>query len=110
MILFVLACAGASGDSAVAGACDSAPTVSWESWGAGFVTENCQTCHASTSANRQGAPDDVVFDTAEEVWAHRDEVLRDVTGDSPTMPPEGGLLDDDRYLLGVWLTCGQDGS
>lgn len=119
-LLLLLACTGA-GDSAAAGddtgLCADPPLVTYETFGAGFLTENCQTCHASTSPNRYGAPDTVVFDTVDDAWAQADRILaRAVTAvdddDDATdpMPPMGGSSADDRYLLEVWLTCGEPGS
>lgn len=108
MILLLLACAGTTPDTG-ADACAEEPSVSWESFGAGFVTENCQVCHASTAPDRHDAPAEVTFDNAAEVWALRDEVLATAAGESPTMPPQGGVAEDDRHKLEVWLRCGIDG-
>lgn len=86
--------------------CEGAPVTTWDNFGAGFLTENCQPCHASTSSDRQGAPENVVFDTEEDVWAVAPAILEMATGEEPLMPPRGGVSDDDRYRLEVWLTCG----
>jgi uncharacterized membrane protein len=86
--------------------CEDAPVVTWDNFGAGFVTQSCQSCHASTTPDRHGAPEDVVFDTEEDVWAWSDRILVRSIGEEPTMPPQGGVSEDDRYLLEVWLTCG----
>lgn len=85
--------------------CDEAPIVTWSSWGEGFVIGSCQACHSATSTDREGAPADVNFDTRDEVLARKARILDRSTGDSPSMPPEGGVLDDDRQLLEIWLTC-----
>lgn len=85
--------------------CADAPTVTWETWGEGFVTENCQACHASSSPDRNGAPEDVVFDSEADVLDQAVTVLAVAAGEAPTMPPEGGVSDDDRALLEIWLTC-----
>ena len=93
-----------TGDTGVDPCADAAITT-WETFGAGFVTQHCQPCHASTTNERQGAPDTVTFDTEEEVLAQADRILARATGDDPDMPPEGGVGADDRYLLEVWLSC-----
>ncbi|MFT5681612.1 MAG: putative membrane protein [Myxococcota bacterium] len=106
--LLLLACTGGEGsDSAieVVGECDDIPVVTWDNFGDGFVTESCQTCHASTSEDRNGAPETVTFDTREEALAQADNILRVVASDTPTMPPQGGISDDDRTLVSYWLTC-----
>jgi len=86
--------------------CNGAPATTWDNFGAGFLTENCQPCHASTSPDRQGAPEDVVFDTEEDVWSVAPVILEIATGEDSLMPPRGGVTDEDRYRLEVWLTCG----
>jgi hypothetical protein len=43
--------------------CEGVPTLAYTNFGEGFLRENCQGCHASTTADRYGAPDTVVFDT-----------------------------------------------
>ncbi len=91
----------------VATICEDAPApVTWENFGRGFVTERCQSCHASTALDREGAPEAVVFDTEEDVWQWADRVRVVAGQDDPVMPPQGGVEEDDRYLLEVWLSCG----
>jgi len=85
--------------------CVDAPVVTWSSFGDGFMTQNCQSCHRSTSTDRRGAPDDIIFDTHEDVLDQTDRILARAAGTEPSMPPSGGVHEDDRYLLEVWLTC-----
>ena len=85
--------------------CVDAPVVTWSSWGGGFVSQNCQSCHRSTSTDRHGAPPDVTFDSEADALSTADRILARSTGPEPTMPPSGGVSEDDRYLLEVWLTC-----
>lgn len=110
----VAACGGQAGDSATAqasardtGACAEAPVLTWANFGDGFVTENCQACHASTTPDRRGAPQTVTFDTYEDTMAHRDRILARSGGDDPTMPPQGGVDAAQREKLTLWLTCGE---
>ncbi len=90
--------------------CSEAMTVTWNSWGRGFLTESCQGCHASTATNRYGAPEEVVFDTVDDAWAWSDRILARAAGENPSMPPAGGVTDDDRTRLSWWLACGEPGS
>ena len=90
--------------------CYDVPTVTYNNFGQGFMTENCQGCHASTTPNRYGAPDEVVFDTVEDCWDQADRVLSRSTGDAATMPPQGGVSADDRTKLEWWLTCATSGT
>jgi len=96
---------GGPDDPADTGFCAEVPVVTWDNWGEGFLIERCQACHASTSENRNDAPEEVVFDTREETLAQADRILARAAGEDATMPPEGGVTDDDKFLLTVWLTC-----
>jgi len=98
-----------SGDD-TADPCADVPTVTYNNFGQGFMTENCQGCHASTAPNRYGAPAEVIFDTVEDCWALVDRVLVRSTGDDATMPPQGGVSADDRTKLEWWLTCATSGT
>jgi uncharacterized membrane protein len=110
MLLFaLLGCSGAAVDDS-ADACADAPIVTYETFGAGFLTENCQTCHASTTADRRGAPEDVTFDTVDEAWAWKDRILARAAADPPDMPPLGGTTEDDREKLVWWLECADEGT
>lgn len=103
-LLLLLACSD-SGDDSGQTLCDSAPVITWDYWGQGFLKESCQPCHASGTLDRNGAPIRVSFDTEADVRNHRDAILASATGESPSMPPRGGIDAGDRYLLEVWLTC-----
>jgi cytochrome c5 len=104
-VLLLWGCGADPADTGAAGACDDAPVVTWESWGEGFLIQTCQTCHSATTPDRNGAPESVNFDTEDEVLALRDRILARATGDDPTMPPSGGVTEDDRLRLLTWLTC-----
>lgn len=91
-------------------ACAEVPALRWDSYGHGFLIENCDGCHASGTADRHGAPEDATFDTVEEAWAWSERILARATGESPTMPPMGGVSDDDRQLLAWWLGCATPGT
>lgn len=96
-------------DSAAA-FCDGVPVVAYTNFGEGFLRENCQGCHASTAPDRHDAPASVVFDTVEDAWALAARILARSTGESPTMPPQGGVSADDRVRLQWWLECGTPGT
>ncbi len=85
--------------------CTDAPIVTWASWGEGFVIGACRSCHSVNAINRYGSPEDVNFDTREDVLVLSDRILARATGESTTMPPQGGVLHADRAKLEIWLTC-----
>lgn len=88
--------------------CETAPTVTYESFGRGFLTQHCQPCHATTSPDRNEAPDAIHFDTLADVRALQVDMRFAATGPQPYMPPEGGVSELDRELLAIWLDCGVD--
>jgi mono/diheme cytochrome c family protein len=103
--LLLMACGGPS-ETVDTGLCADAPVVTWETFGEGFLRENCQACHASTAVDRGGAPADVTFDTQDDALRWRTRILERAAGAAPTMPPQGGTTDEDRWRLQVWLACG----
>ena len=106
LLTLLLACAG-PGDSASSdnsAACADAPDVRWDNWGHGFFLTYCGACHSSGSANRNGAPEDVNFDTEADVVAWKDRIQVRVLDES-TMPMGGGVYPEDLDLLKVMLAC-----
>lgn len=109
-LLLLLSCAEPTGDTG--DPCADVPLVNWDNFGQGFIIEACQGCHASTAQDRHGAPQAVHFDTVDDVWLWRPQVLdraAPVDGD-PTMPPAGGTDPDDRTRLRWWLDCADYGT
>jgi len=102
-LLCVAACG--TGEDTATLLCDDAPWLSWENFGAGFVAQHCQSCHASTSLDRHEAPEEVVFDSPEHVRQWRELVLAVAVNDEPSMPPMGGVSFEDRRRLQIWLLC-----
>jgi uncharacterized membrane protein len=108
MVLWGAGCSDGSTpdvDSSDTGFCGDAPVMTWDNFGDGFTTENCQSCHASSATNRYGAPEGVVFDTYEETMDQAERILIRVLDDSDTMPPQGGVTPDDMTRLAYWLEC-----
>lgn len=88
--------------------CEEAPTVTYDTFGRGFLATYCDGCHGSQVQERQNAPVDVVFDTREGAQDWADRILARTVppdGSVPTMPPVGGVTEADSERLLVWLTC-----
>lgn len=84
--------------------CDEEPVVTWDNWAESMIITHCQGCHASASPNRYGAPLNIHFDHKEAAYDLADRIyIR--TLEHEDMPPAGGILEDDLYLLDVWLRC-----
>ena len=92
-------------------ACGSEETVTqeecspfyYENFGAGFMTEHCQGCHADGAIDREGAPQSVSFDDVSSIWEHRATIIDEV--EEETMPPAGGISDEERNAALEWLHC-----
>ncbi|MEN0066956.1 MAG: hypothetical protein AAGA48_32795 [Myxococcota bacterium] len=103
--LLVFGCLLGCDGEAPASACDSGVRQTWETFGQGFMTSQCQGCHASTTPDRFGAPESVVFDTEEDVITFAERILDRATGPDADMPPAGGPTKDDRERLERWIRC-----
>lgn len=96
----------AGDDDTVTGTlCDQYPDVTWDNFAQAFFEQSCQPCHASTSPNRQGAPEEIDFDTQEDVEVLAFAILQSATGPNASMPPGGGVSEEDREKLQAYLTC-----
>ena len=101
MIWFLLSCATNLPEQD-SGACLSLPT--YEDWAQGFFKGKCQSCHASTTPNRHGAPENVIFDTYPDIEPWISAIEQSVLVQE-TMPPSGGVTEEERILLSQWLAC-----
>jgi len=102
MILWLLlSCKSVVVDSAY-DSCSTTPTYS--EWAQGFFRGKCQSCHASTTPDRRGAPEDVTFDTYDDIIPWLDAIERTIFT-TESMPPSGGITEEERILLAQWLDC-----
>jgi uncharacterized membrane protein len=83
--------------------CVGAPELTWETFGEGFLISRCHNCHASTTTNRNGAPPSVTLESMDNVRELRERIAARVA--DATMPPGGGLLEDEVIDLGLWMAC-----
>jgi uncharacterized membrane protein len=77
--------------------CPSDSTLTYETFGAAFLSENCLSCHAS-----QQTP---TLTTQAAVQTNKARIIS-VAVTSSAMPKGGSLSTEERELLGEWLTCG----
>ena len=102
LLLLAGSCAGADQDTD--NGCDTAIPVSWDGWAEGFFRTYCTSCHGADTTDRWGAPEGIDFDTEADVaqWAQSIEISVLEEG---TMPPAGGVYDEDLILLETYLRC-----
>jgi hypothetical protein len=96
--------AGSSGGEVL---CDEVPIITYDTFGAGFLSTYCNGCHGALVADRKGAPAEAVFDTREQAAAYAEKILarRDPPDGVMPMPPAGGVTEDDEVRLQIWLQC-----
>ena len=81
--------------------------LTYQTFGAKFLDDNCNRCHSAQTGDRHGAPSSFRFDTLDEVQAHADRIFVRAATTNTTMPP--GPDDpsaDSREQLAEWLACG----
>ena len=85
--------------------CPTAGTsLTYASFGQGFMAERCNTCHATS---RAGAPSSVKFDTHEQIRARAARVFVRAAGPNVSMPPgPDDPPEAERDRLAEWLACG----
>lgn len=79
----------------------------YDNFGKGFFERWCNGCHSADDGARNGAPDNYVFETRDEIVAHKERIFVRAAGQNSSMPP--GPDDppfDDRETLADWLACG----
>ena len=87
--------------------CQASPTVTYDTFGRGFLATYCNGCHGQEANDRQGAPDDVVFDDGIQAtdWADRIHARVFPAEGAVPMPPAGGVTPDDLERARIWLEC-----
>lgn len=106
------ACAtGTPADSADTAPPADAECGTWASVGEPFVLTWCAGCHSAALPveRRYGAPEGLDLDTLDAVRAQRAAFLGAALGDSPRMPPAGGVPLAERETMAAWLACGAPG-
>ena len=76
----------------------------WAGFGEAFFAGRCASCHAASAPERFGAPESVTFDSEEEVLLQLGAVRRVILYDA-SMPPGGGLHEDELARVELYLDC-----
>jgi mono/diheme cytochrome c family protein len=109
--------AGHDSHGAESGAvCPEGSDLSYESFGAAFMTRYCVDCHSSARlpAEREGAPFGTDYDSLEALYASGIEHVDYVAAAGPAhanafMPPptfSRTPTEEERLVLGQWIACG----
>lgn len=81
--------------------------LTYQSFGAQFLHDNCNRCHSAEPGHRHGAPESFRFDTLDEVHLHATRIFVRAATTNTTMPPgpDDPALES-REQLAEWLACG----
>lgn len=77
--------------------CPPDSTLTYESFGSSFLSDNCLSCHASK--------DRPLLTTRNAVVANSSNILNAAVM-STKMPADGSIAMEERQLLGEWISCG----
>ncbi len=81
--------------------------LTYETFGAAFMTDWCQRCHGAPATERHGAPSAYDFGTLAEVRHWRERIFARAAAVNTTMPPgPDDPSQEERDLLADWLACG----
>lgn len=121
--LFVIAIASFTacidGGASTSAACPTSNAPTYGSFGEEFFTTYCTGCHSANSANRNGAPSNVNFDTEAEIKAQAKDIDSEAASgphatntDMPELdgPVKSAPTTAQRVLLGQFLACEEQGS
>jgi uncharacterized membrane protein len=87
--------------------CPANNTVTYDNFAKDFFNTYCQSCHGAAVTDRNGAPDDVFFDTRDDIWEQREQVFAQAADSNSSMPiGPHGPTDAERQKLADWLACG----
>ena len=118
-LLAVAGAASCGGDDAHAeegkpsgAVCSSGSTLTYTTFGKGFMTMYCERCHSSalTGDKRNGAPADHNFDTFAGIFVMADHIDEHAAAGpdavNTAMPPSDPKpTEEERRKLGEWLAC-----
>lgn len=86
---------------------DGGTALTYANFGAPFMTENCNRCHSAPDGQRNGAPDNFVFDTHADVQAHAARIFARAADTNNSMPTGPDTIPSQlRVNLANWLACG----
>jgi hypothetical protein len=81
--------------------------LTYENFGKFYFNKYCNYCHSAQIDERQGAPQNYVFNSRAAIAQHRERVFARAAGENDSMPPgPDDPPDAEREKLADWLACG----
>jgi uncharacterized membrane protein len=82
-------------------------SLTYESFGKGFLDAYCQSCHGAAGTSRRGAPSGYDFHDRDAVKHWRERIFARAAAENTTMPPgPDDPPEHERRKLAEWLACG----
>jgi hypothetical protein len=88
--------------------CPTGTQLSWENFGQAFMLNYCTSCHSAelSGSDRVGAPEEMNFDSLQDVMNWRMNIHGAAAVEQAIMPPSKHVGADEKALLTEWLGCG----
>ena len=86
-----------SGITAESLTCPPDSTLTYDNFGATFMADNCLSCHTTKEQPH--------LTSVAAIRSHTKKIISEAVT-STSMPQDASMSDDERALLGEWLTCG----
>lgn len=93
----IAGCDDSTGITAADIACPPGSTLTYASYGQAVIDSECLECHTTRERPH--------LTTQADVQAHADEIIEEAVFHS-SMPDDGSMTNEERIMLGQWLTCG----
>lgn len=84
--------------------CMNDSLLTWNNWGEGFFQTWCQSCHSRNTPQRNGAPENLNFDTLDDVIKWQSSIFDSVIA-SERMPKGGGIPAGVQQQLIEYMDC-----
>lgn len=81
--------------------------LTYQNFGQGFFSANCDRCHSAEVGDREGAPEGYSFDSLAQIRKHKARIFARSAGPNDSMPigPDDPPREE-RDKLAEWLSCG----
>lgn len=98
-LLLTVGCTGAESTGITASTlqCPTDSTLTYETFGESFISDNCLECHASKEKP--------LLNTQAQVQANASKILEEAVY-TTAMPEDGSMTTAQREMLGEWIKCG----
>lgn len=118
VVLFLSLIAGCTSSSPSGATCPESNAPTYGSFGMDFFTKYCTDCHSANATNRHDAPNDMNFDTIDDIRAHATDIDEEAASGPKATNTDMPDLDlnvpaaptmAEREMLGQFIACVKEG-